>query len=87
MYGSVELPSVLMCPTVIAFVLASEIPEVSLEGGNHVLVLGERRNSVTRPTKGKDWKLDAKAGFTGVILFGICIWISPKVAQMETDKF
>ena len=30
----------------------------------------ERRNSVTRPQKGNEWKRDAKAGFTGVILFG-----------------
>ena len=30
----------------------------------------ERRNSVTRPANGNDWKLDAKAGFTEVTLFG-----------------
>ncbi len=37
---------------------------------DHVHCVAERRNSVTRPTNGNDWKRDAKAGFTGVILFG-----------------
>ncbi len=50
-------------------------------------MLAERRNLVTRPGKGNDWKRGAKAGFTGVISFGRVICDSPTLHGVKNSDW